>query len=75
MQVKSRVVVYISPMCPACAKLKRELDAKGVEYEEVDVSKSEEARERLLSEGLEVVPVIERNGTIVQVGYSKNPKV
>lgn len=68
MQVKSRVVVYTAPMCPACAKLKRELDAKGVKYEEVDVSESAEARERLMRDGLEVVPVLERNGKIIRVG-------
>lgn len=66
--VKHRIVVYVAEGCPACAKLKRELDAEGTEYEEVNISESEEGRERLLSEGLEVVPVVEKNGKIIRVG-------
>lgn len=68
-----RLRVYTAPRCPACSELKHELDAKGIEYEEVDVFKNADARARLEREGLYVVPVLEKDGKIIQVGARPSP--
>ncbi|MCC6042063.1 MAG: thioredoxin family protein [Candidatus Verstraetearchaeota archaeon] len=37
----ARVKLYVSPQCPRCETLKRVMNEMGVEYEVLDVSKSE----------------------------------
>ncbi len=39
------VKVYTIQSCPWCAKVKKYLTSKGVEYEELDVEKDESARQ------------------------------
>lgn len=39
-----RVKIYTTPICPYCVRAKRLLDAKGVAYEEIDVSGDDRAR-------------------------------
>ena len=55
-----RVVVYTTRTCPYCRAAKELLKSQGVRYEEVEVTDSPEAREKLaaMSGGRQTVPVI-----------------
>lgn len=54
-----RVVVYTMDGCPVCARAKEYLAGRGVDYEERNVSRSEEHyRELVEGMGLRSVPVI-----------------
>jgi glutaredoxin 3 len=60
-------IIYTKPGCPYCAAAKQDLEARGVDYDEIDVYTSPGARERLaeLTGGMNVVPVvIEENGEV-----------
>ncbi len=61
------VMIYTKPGCPYCAAAKQDLDARGVDYDEIDVYTTPGAREQLseLTGGMNVVPVIlEEDGEI-----------
>jgi len=60
-------VIYTKPGCPYCAAAKQDLEARALEYEEIDVYTAPGAREMLseLTGGMNVVPVIvEEDGTV-----------
>ena len=54
------VVIYTKPGCPYCNAARDELIASGAEYEEIDVTTTAGAQERLaeLTCGSMIVPVI-----------------
>jgi glutaredoxin len=59
--------IYTKPGCPYCAAAKQDLEARGVEYLEIDVYTTPGAREELmdLTGGIGVVPVIiEESGDV-----------
>ena len=61
------VVMYTKPGCPYCRTARDELIARGVEYEEIDVTTTPGAQERLaeLTFGSMMVPVIvEEDGSV-----------
>ncbi|MCX6362954.1 MAG: glutaredoxin family protein [Actinobacteria bacterium] len=61
------VVIYTKPGCPYCATARNELIAGGVEYEEIDVTTTRGAQDRLaeLTFGSMMVPVIvEEDGSV-----------
>ena len=61
------VTIYTKPGCPHCAAAKQDLEARGVEYAEIDVYTSPGALEQLsgLTGGMNVVPVIiEEDGEV-----------
>ena len=63
------VIIYSTSVCPYCTKAKNFLDARGVKYQEFDVSKDEEkAREMYNRTRQGAVPVLDINGRIV-IGY------
>jgi glutaredoxin 3 len=53
-------IIYTKPGCPYCAAAKQDLEARSVDYDEIDVYTSPGAREQLaeLTGGMNVVPVI-----------------
>jgi glutaredoxin len=60
-------IIYTRPGCPFCAAAKLDLEARGVDYEEIDVYTSPGAREKLteLTCGTNVVPVVvEEDGEV-----------
>jgi len=63
------VVIYTKPGCPYCMTARHELSARGVEYEEIDVTITPGAQERLaeLTFGSMMVPVIVEEDGSVQV--------
>jgi glutaredoxin 3 len=66
-----KIIVYSTPMCPYCVTLKNFLKEKGFEFEDVDVSLSEEGRKALVEKSGQMgVPVIDIDGEIT-VGFDK----
>lgn len=53
-----KVIVYTSSTCPYCVAAKNFLHENNVEFEERNVSESEEARNELIEKGYRGVPVI-----------------
>jgi thioredoxin reductase (NADPH) len=64
-----KIRIYTAPGCPFCQKLKDDLNACGVSYEEKVVTSDREAARELRSKGINQVPVIEADGKIT-VGYN-----
>ena len=53
----ARVLLYTSPGCPDCAAVKAWLEARGVAYEERDLSRPEVADEAVRNYGVRVAPI------------------
>lgn len=66
------VKVYSFEMCPWCSKVKKFLDARGVEYEVRDIELDEEAaKECQKISGDLTVPVTTIDGVHYVVGFDK----
>lgn len=54
------VTLYTKPGCPYCAAAKADLDARAIEYDEVDVCATPRAQEKVLelTSGRRIVPVL-----------------
>ena len=66
-----RAIVYTHPTCGYCDLLKEDLAARGVEYDEIDVSMRPEAWSEVerLTGGDKITPVTVMADGEVQVGY------
>jgi len=65
------IKVFSAPGCPYCLTLKEFLKQHDIEFEDIDVSKDENAlKEMIEKSGQMGVPVIEIDGEIV-VGFDK----
>ncbi len=61
-----KVIIYTTPTCPWCKKVKTFLKKNKVEYSEVDVSSNETAsKEMIKKSGQMGVPVTEIDGMII----------
>ena len=62
-----KIEVYTTNYCPYCVRAKQLLDAKDVDYSEIDVTGNDEARMSLVekSGGRKTVPQIFINGTSI----------
>ena len=66
-----KVRVFTSVSCPYCFTLMEFLKEKGIEFEEVDVSKDKKARDEIIKKtGRLEAPILEIDGQIV-VGFDK----
>ncbi|NLC04007.1 MAG: NrdH-redoxin [Tissierellia bacterium] len=66
-----KVIIYSTPTCPWCTKVKDYLDSKDVAYEDFNVSQDrEKAMEMVNKSGQQGVPVIDIDGDIV-VGFDQ----
>jgi len=66
-----KVRIFSTPACPFCYTLKEFLKEQDIEFEEVDVSKDEKAREEMIKKsGRLEAPIVEVNGQFV-VGFDK----
>ena len=66
-----KVKIYTTPVCPFCLMAKEYLTSRGIEFEEIDVSKDEKAAQEMIQKSGQMgVPVIEIDGQIV-VGFDK----
>lgn len=69
MKTNKKVIVYSTPTCPYCVYAKEYFTRKGVDFQDVDVTKSESlAREMIIKSGQMGVPVIDIDSNIV-VGF------
>lgn len=56
------ITLYTKPACVQCKATQRALDRAGLEYEAVDISLDDEARDYVLALGYLQAPVVEANG-------------
>ena len=67
----ARVVIYTTPSCPFCVRAKRLLQARGIEYEEIDVAGDPAERAELVRRtGRRTVPQIFVDGESIG-GYEE----
>ncbi|MGE5443020.1 MAG: glutaredoxin domain-containing protein [Ignavibacteriales bacterium] len=67
----SNVVIYTTTYCTYCRAAKTLLDSKGVEYEEIDLTKDPTAKRRVMEEmGWRTVPIILINKKLIG-GYNE----
>ncbi len=67
----AKIKIYSTPTCTYCIILKKYLEEKGIEYEEVDVSQDEAAQKEMVEKtGQMGVPVSEINGEFI-AGFDK----
>ncbi len=65
------VKVYSTPTCPYCVTLKEFLKEHNIEFEDIDVSQDDKARDEMIKRSGQMgVPVVEINGDIV-IGFDK----
>ena len=65
------VKVYSTVICPYCVTLKEYLKEHDIEFEDIDVSVDEKARDEMIEKSGQMgVPVVDINGEIV-VGFDK----
>jgi glutaredoxin 3 len=65
------IKVYSTPTCPYCKMAKEYLTSKGISYQDIDVSKNQEASQEMVKvSGQMGVPVIVINGEPI-VGFDK----
>lgn len=65
------VKVFSTPTCPYCVTLKEYLKEHNIEFEDIDVSQNEKARNEMIEKSGQMgVPVVDINGEVV-VGFDK----
>lgn len=52
------IVIYSTPSCIQCTATKREMDRKGIDYEVVDLTKDEEAYNKVKDMGYLQAPIV-----------------
>lgn len=62
------LTVYSKNNCPFCVQAKSLLQLKGIEYEEIKIDESSEAREFIVGEGHRTVPQIYKDGKLLVEG-------
>jgi len=66
-----KVKIFSTPACPYCVALKEFLKQNNVEFEEIDVSVDDRAREEVIKKSGQMgVPVVEIDDNIV-IGFDK----
>jgi glutaredoxin-like YruB-family protein len=65
------IKVYSTPTCPYCVTLKAFLKEHNVEFEDLDVSQDDKAREDMMKKSNQMgVPVVDIDGEII-VGFDR----
>jgi len=67
----ARVLLYTSPGCPDCAAVKAWLEARGVAYQERDLSRPEVADEAVRNYGVRVAPIAVIDGRAHRGGFAE----
>ena len=63
------VKVYSTPTCPWCFKVKQYLKEKNIPFEDIDVSRDQQAAQEMVQKSGQMgVPVIDINGKII-IGF------
>ena len=58
------IIVYSSPSCGNCNKAKNTLTEKGLDFQEIDITQDNNARNKLLQGGFARLPVFELDGEL-----------
>lgn len=67
-----KVTVYSTPTCPWCNVAKEFLKEKNIPFEDIDVSKDQNAAQEMVKKSSQMgVPVIDIDGTII-VGFDRD---
>jgi glutaredoxin-like YruB-family protein len=70
--MNKKVKIYSTPTCPFCIRAKQFLKESNIEFENIDVSSSQEmAQEMIHKSGQMGVPVLDIDGEII-VGFDKD---
>ena len=56
--------VYTLENCPNCEELKKALKFNSIDFEEINIDNDFVARAKLIENDLEILPVLEYNGTL-----------
>ena len=56
------ITLYTKPACVQCNATKKALDRAGLDYDTVDISANDEARDYVMALGYVQAPVVEANG-------------
>ena len=56
------ITLYTTPACVQCNATKKALDRAGLDYDTVDISANDEARDYVMALGYVQAPVVEANG-------------
>ncbi len=65
------VKVYSIPDCPWCVKVKKYLNSKNIEFEDINVQENVDGREEMISlTNQSSVPVINIDGNVI-IGFEK----
>lgn len=65
------IKIYSTPSCVYCKTLKEYLEAKNIDFKDIDVSKSEaDLKEMIKISGQMGVPVVDIDGSII-IGFDK----
>jgi glutaredoxin-like YruB-family protein len=66
-----KIRVFTTPVCPYCVTLKRFLDEKGIQYQEINVLEDKAAQDEMISKTDQVtVPVMDIDGEFI-VGFDR----
>jgi glutaredoxin 3 len=69
--MSKKIRIYSTPTCTYCIILKKYLDEKNIEYENLDVSQDEEAQKEMIAKTNQMgVPVVDIDGEII-IGFDK----
>lgn len=62
-----KIRLFSTPICPYCFALKRFLEERGIEFEEIDVSQNKEAQDEIIEKtGKATVPVLDIEGDYIE---------
>jgi len=65
------IKVFSTPTCPYCVTLKEFFKEHNIEFEDIDVSQDEKARDEMVEKSGQMgVPVVDINGEII-IGFDK----
>ncbi|PIN94446.1 NrdH-redoxin [Candidatus Pacearchaeota archaeon CG10_big_fil_rev_8_21_14_0_10_30_48] len=68
----AKIIVYSTPTCPWCKKVKDFLKDKKISFKDVDVSKNKKSTQEMIKKSGQMgVPVIDIDGKIV-VGFNES---
>ena len=63
------IKLYGTPTCTYCVKSKMLLNARGIDYEEVDISQDTSAKQWILEQGHRTVPQLYIGEELIPGGY------
>ncbi len=67
----NKILIYSTPTCPWCKKVKAYLTEKGFEYKDINVVEDPKAQEEMIDKSGQLgVPVIDIDGKII-IGFDK----